>query len=65
MIDLYYMGLSAPCRAVRMTMKALDVDVNIKTTNVMTGETRTPEYKAVSIQFLRILVSPCHHNFET
>ena len=48
-IDFYYMPLSAPCRSVLLTAKALDVELNCKLTNLLNGEHMTPEYLAVSI----------------
>jgi glutathione S-transferase len=43
-IDLYYMPLSAPCRAIILTAKAIGVDLNLKPTSIPDGETRTPEF---------------------
>lgn len=51
-IDFYYVPGSAPCRAVRMTAKAVGVDLNLKLTNLMAGEHLTPEYLKVFILFL-------------
>lgn len=47
-IDLYYLPGSAPCRAVQMAAKAVGVDLNLKLTNLMTGEHLKPEFLAVS-----------------
>lgn len=48
-LDFYYVPGSAPCRAVRMTAKAVGVDLNLKLTNLMAGEHLKPEFVAVSI----------------
>jgi len=49
-VDLYYMSLSAPCRSVVMAAKALGVTLNLKDTNPMNGETRTPEFLKMNLQ---------------
>lgn len=46
-IDLYYIGGSAPCRAVLLAAKAVGVDLNLKTIDLMKGEQMTPEYLKV------------------
>ncbi|CAG0898618.1 unnamed protein product [Cyprideis torosa] len=50
-VDLYTLPLSPPCRAVLLTAKALDVDVNEILCDPRTGETRTPEF---------LKMNPCH-----
>ena len=49
-IDLYYMSLSAPCRAVLLTAKMAGVEVNLKTVNLMTGEHMKPEFLKINPQ---------------
>ena len=49
-IDLYYMDVSAPCRAVKMTAKILGVELNMKMTNLMAGEHMKPEFLAINPQ---------------
>ncbi|KAK3914372.1 Glutathione S-transferase D1 [Frankliniella fusca] len=49
-IDLYYMPGSAPCRAVRLTAKALGVPVNLIQCNLMAGEHMKPEYLKMNPQ---------------
>lgn len=49
-IDLYYMSLSAPCRAVILTAKILGVELNLKTLNLMTGEQMKPEFIKINPQ---------------
>ncbi|KAL5283277.1 GstD1.2 family protein [Megaselia abdita] len=49
-MDFYYMGGSAPCRSVQMTAKAVGVELNLKTLNLMTGEHLKPEYLALNPQ---------------
>jgi len=43
-ITLYYMPGSAPCQAVRMGAKAFGLELELKLTNLQTGENRTPEF---------------------
>ena len=49
-IDLYYMSLSAPCRAVIMTAKLAGVELNLKIVNLMTGEQMKPEFLKLNPQ---------------
>jgi len=49
-LDFYYIGGSAPCRAVLMTAKAVGVELNLKVTNLMTGDHLKPEYVALNPQ---------------
>jgi len=49
-IDLYYLPGSAPCRAVQMAAKAVGVDLNLKLTNLMSGEHLKPEFLAINPQ---------------
>lgn len=46
-IDLYYVPGSAPCRSVQMAAKAVGVELNLKLTNLMTGEHLKPEFVKV------------------
>lgn len=47
---LYYMTLSPPSRAVMMVAAALDIELELKTLNLLAMEHKTPEYLAVSTQ---------------
>jgi glutathione S-transferase len=47
-IDFYYLPASAPCRTVLLAAKALDVDLNLKLTNLMTGDHLKPEFLKVN-----------------
>ncbi|KAL1505845.1 hypothetical protein ABEB36_005308 [Hypothenemus hampei] len=49
-IDLYYLPGSAPCRAVLLTAKALDLELNLKLTDLMAGEHLTPEFVKLNPQ---------------
>jgi len=49
-IDFYYMPLSAPCRAVMLAAKGVGVELNLKVTNIMTGENKTPEFLKMNAQ---------------
>ena len=46
-IDLYLMKLSPPCRAVLMTTRQLNIDVNEKNLDLSEGQHMTPEYLKV------------------
>lgn len=46
-IDFYYIPGSAPCRAVLLAAKALNVELNLKYTDLMKGEHLTPEFVKV------------------
>ena len=43
-VDLYYISLSPPCRAVMMTAYLAGVDTNLKMLNLMAGEQMKPEF---------------------
>ncbi|XP_004537629.1 glutathione S-transferase 1 [Ceratitis capitata] len=45
---LYAIGGSAPCRAVLLTLKALNVPFEYKIINLLVGENRKPEYLAIN-----------------
>lgn len=47
-IDLYQLSGSAPCRAVRLAAAAVGVDLNLKDTNLMTGDHLKPEFVKVT-----------------
>lgn len=49
-IDLYYMPLSAPCRSVMLTAKAVGVELNLKLLNLPAGEHMKPEFVAINPQ---------------
>lgn len=49
-LDFYWMPLSAPCRADRLTAKAVGVELNLKELNLMTGEQMKPEFVALNPQ---------------
>lgn len=50
-IDLYYFNPSPPCRSVMMMARAVGVNLNLKTINILAGENLTPEYlKVINIQ---------------
>ena len=46
-IDLYYVPGSAPCRAVLLTAKALNLNLNLKLVDLHHGEHLKPEYLKV------------------
>lgn len=43
-ITLYEASLSAPCQAVRVLAKALDLEITLKEVNLMADEHKTPEF---------------------
>uniref|UniRef100_U5EU81 glutathione transferase n=1 Tax=Corethrella appendiculata TaxID=1370023 RepID=U5EU81_9DIPT len=49
-MDFYYVPGSAPCRAVQMTAKAVNVDLNLKLTNLQAGEHLKPEFVKLNPQ---------------
>lgn len=49
-MDFYYMSGSAPCRSVLMVAKAVGVELNLKTLNLMAGEHMTPEFLKINPQ---------------
>lgn len=49
-IDLHYMAMSPPCRAVQMTASAVGVELNLKPVNTMAKEHMTPEYLKLNPQ---------------
>ncbi|KAM3959974.1 glutathione S-transferase 1-like [Aphomia sociella] len=49
-IDLYLMKGSAPCRAVLLTARALNLEINQKPTDLNKGEHLTPEYLKLNPQ---------------
>ncbi|RWS30527.1 Glutathione S-transferase 1:-like isoform C [Leptotrombidium deliense] len=49
-IDLYYMPASSPCRAVIMTAKHLNIDLNLKQLNMMEKEHLKPEFVKLNPQ---------------
>ena len=49
-MDFYYMDLSAPCRAVRLTLSALGLSPNMKILDVMVGDQNKPEFLAINPQ---------------
>ena len=46
-IDLYYFNMSVPSRAVLVTAKHLEIDVNIKELDLIKGEHMTEEFLTV------------------
>jgi len=49
-LSVYMMPMSAPCRAVCMTLKHLNVPYDVKITNLMNGEHMTPEFLKINPQ---------------
>ena len=43
-IDFYYVPGSGPCRSVRLVAAAVGVDLNLKHTDLITGENLKPEF---------------------
>ena len=46
-IDIYMIKYSPPSRAVQMTAKALNIDLNVKTIDLSEGQHMTEEYLKV------------------
>ncbi|XP_078053377.1 glutathione S-transferase 1-1-like [Augochlora pura] len=49
-IDFYYFPPSPPCRSVMLLAKTIGVHLNLKTVNVIKGETRRPSYVKMNPQ---------------
>ncbi|XP_073817740.1 glutathione S-transferase 4 [Musca autumnalis] len=49
-MDFYYLPLSAPCRSVLMTAKALGLELNKKLLNLFEGEHMKPEFLKINPQ---------------
>ncbi|KAM7360102.1 glutathione S-transferase 1-1-like [Cochliomyia hominivorax] len=49
-MDFYYLPLSAPCRSVLMTAKALGLELNKKHLDLMAGEHLKPEFVQINPQ---------------
>nr|CAA63952.1 GST-5 [Musca domestica] len=49
-MDLYYFPISAPCRSVLMTAKALGIELNKKPLRVFKGEQLAPEFLKINPQ---------------
>lgn len=49
-LDFYWMPASAPCRSVRLTAKAVGVELNLKEIDLMAGEQMKPEFVALNPQ---------------
>ena len=47
-IDLYHIGPSPPCRAVRLAASLIGIDLNLKVIDITKGEQMTPEFLKVS-----------------
>ncbi|CAG2118814.1 unnamed protein product [Medioppia subpectinata] len=47
-IDLYYNKFSGPSRAALMTVRQLNIDINLKQLDLSAGEHMTPEYLAIN-----------------
>jgi glutathione S-transferase len=50
-MDLYYMPMSAPCRAVQLTAKAVNCELNLKFLNLFAGEQNSPAFLKVKLDF--------------
>jgi hypothetical protein len=51
-IDLYYFLASPPCRSVMLVAKALNVELNLKVTDLSKGDNKTPEFLKVQYGIL-------------
>jgi len=49
-LDFYYMPASAPCRTVIMVARDLNITLNLKPLDLMTGEHLKPEFVAINPQ---------------
>ena len=51
-IDIYSLRYSPPCRAVLMTAKQLNIDLNVKTVDLSQGQHLTEDYLKVIFKLL-------------
>nr|QHU79987.1 glutathione S-transferase D7 [Bemisia tabaci] len=49
-VDIYHIGPSPPCRAVRLAAKLIGIDVNLKVIDITKGEQMTPEFLKLNPQ---------------
>ena len=49
-MDFYYMDVSPPCRAVKLTAAALGLSLNLKPLDLMAGDHMKPEFVAINPQ---------------
>jgi len=49
-VSFYYMDLSPPCRSVMLLAKYIGLDMDLKVTNLFTGEHLTPEFLKMNPQ---------------
>ncbi|XP_076758398.1 glutathione S-transferase 1-1-like [Xylocopa sonorina] len=49
-VDLYYIAISSPCRAVLLTAEAIGISLNLKTVDLFSGEHLKPEYEELNPQ---------------
>lgn len=46
-LELHHMEISSPCRAVRLVIEALGLEINYKSVNLINGDHLTDEYREV------------------
>lgn len=54
-INFYYIPMSAPCRAVIFTAKALGIEMNMKYLNLLKGHHKTESFAKVNSDKKRLL----------
>ena len=64
-IEIYSMRISPPCRAVLMTAKQLNIDLNVKTTDLTEGENMKPEFLKVCLTSLEGVISILKTSYHT
>jgi glutathione S-transferase len=57
-IDFYYILASPPCRSVMLVAKALNIELNLKVTELSKGDNKTPEFLKVQYEILVLHVLP-------
>lgn len=50
-VDFYYTPGSAPCRAVLLAAKAVDLELNLKHLDLQHGEHLKPEFVKVTLKY--------------
>ena len=59
-VEIFGMGLSAPCRILHMTCEALGVEYKETNVDLFKGENKTPEFLKVLYLYFLFHITICH-----
>ena len=59
-VEIFGMGLSAPCRILNMTCEALGVEYKETTVDLFKNENKTPEFLKVFISYIGLQLEKNH-----